>query len=72
MADEQTAVPDGTAVRVALWRAMHVQVDTPPHAPRVLAHSVVAAARNDETQHPATSKRSLDSSAAILGTRQME
>jgi methyltransferase (TIGR00027 family) len=31
MADEQTAAPDGTAVRVALWRAMHVQVDPPPH-----------------------------------------
>jgi methyltransferase (TIGR00027 family) len=27
MADE----PDSTAVRVALWRAMHVQVDAPPH-----------------------------------------
>jgi methyltransferase (TIGR00027 family) len=23
--------PDGTAVRVALWRAMHAQVDAPPH-----------------------------------------
>ncbi len=23
--------PDGTAVRTALWRAMHVQVDPPPH-----------------------------------------
>jgi methyltransferase (TIGR00027 family) len=31
MADERTAVPDGTAVRVALWRAMHVQLDPPPH-----------------------------------------
>jgi methyltransferase (TIGR00027 family) len=31
MADEQTTVPDSTAVRVALWRAMHVQVDPPPH-----------------------------------------
>jgi len=31
MADEHTAAPDGTAVRVALWRAMHVQVDPPPH-----------------------------------------
>jgi methyltransferase (TIGR00027 family) len=29
-ADSQTA-PDSTAVRVALWRAMHVQVDPPPH-----------------------------------------
>jgi methyltransferase (TIGR00027 family) len=26
-----TAVPDSTAVRVALWRAMHVLVDAPPH-----------------------------------------
>ena len=31
MADEQLAEPDSTAVRVALWRAMHVQVDPPPH-----------------------------------------
>ena len=31
MVDQQTAEPDGTAVRVALWRAMHVQVDAPPH-----------------------------------------
>jgi methyltransferase (TIGR00027 family) len=28
---KQTAAPDSTAVRVALWRAMHVQVDPPPH-----------------------------------------
>jgi methyltransferase (TIGR00027 family) len=26
-----SASPDTTAVRVALWRAMHVQVDPPPH-----------------------------------------
>lgn len=31
MADEQVAEPDQTAVRVALWRAMHVLVDAPPH-----------------------------------------
>jgi len=31
MADEQTEAAEGTAVRVALWRAMHVQVDPPPH-----------------------------------------
>ncbi len=31
MADDQTEGPEGTAVRVALWRAMHVQVDPPPH-----------------------------------------
>ncbi|KJE22104.1 methyltransferase, TIGR00027 family [Frankia torreyi] len=27
----RTAEPDNTAVRVALWRAVHVQVDPPPH-----------------------------------------
>lgn len=28
---EQDAGPDSTAVRVALWRALHVQIDPPPH-----------------------------------------
>jgi len=28
---QQIAAADSTAVRVALWRAMHVQVDPPPH-----------------------------------------
>jgi len=32
MGDELSAVPDSTAVRVALWRALHVQIDPPPHA----------------------------------------
>jgi hypothetical protein len=31
MHDERPALPDSTAVRVALWRAMHMQVDRPPH-----------------------------------------
>jgi methyltransferase (TIGR00027 family) len=31
VADEQVTEPDHTAVRVALWRAMHVRVDAPPH-----------------------------------------
>ena len=31
MADQQAEAAEGTAVRVALWRAMHVQVDPPPH-----------------------------------------
>lgn len=31
MYEDQTAGPDSTAARVALWRAMHVQVDPPPH-----------------------------------------
>lgn len=31
MSDSRVEVPDNTAVRVALWRAMHVQVDAAPH-----------------------------------------
>lgn len=31
MHDRQVAAPDNTAVRVALWRALHVRVDSPPH-----------------------------------------
>ena len=29
--DRHAVAPDSTAVRVALWRALHVQVDPPPH-----------------------------------------
>src|ERR1051325_11296843 len=29
--DEREPAPDDTAVRVALWRALHVEVDPPPH-----------------------------------------
>lgn len=29
--NDGTTAPDSTAVRVALWRALHVQVDSPPH-----------------------------------------
>jgi methyltransferase (TIGR00027 family) len=29
--DKQVAVPDNTAVRTALWRALHMEVDSPPH-----------------------------------------
>lgn len=31
MTEKQIAGPDSTAVRVALWRAMHVQGDPPSH-----------------------------------------
>ena len=31
MGDKRAAAADSTAVRVALWRAMHVQIDSPPH-----------------------------------------
>ena len=31
MDDRQAVAPDSTAVRVALWRALHLEVDAPPH-----------------------------------------
>ncbi len=31
MRDTHEAAPDSTAARVALWRALHVEVDAPPH-----------------------------------------
>jgi methyltransferase (TIGR00027 family) len=31
MSNEETFMPDSTAARVALWRALHVQSDLPPH-----------------------------------------
>ena len=31
MADKRAVAPDNTAVRVALWRALHVEVDPAPH-----------------------------------------
>jgi methyltransferase (TIGR00027 family) len=31
MTEKPKAEPDSTAVRVALWRALHVEVDPPPH-----------------------------------------
>jgi O-methyltransferase involved in polyketide biosynthesis len=31
MQGKQITAPENTAVRVALWRALHVQVDPPPH-----------------------------------------
>ncbi len=31
MSDDQTGAPESSAERVALWRALHVQFDPPPH-----------------------------------------
>src|SRR5262249_59702177 len=29
--DRRAAAPDSTAARVALWRALHLEIDAPPH-----------------------------------------
>jgi len=52
MADEETAVADSTAVRVALWRAMHVQVDAPPHVLEDEVGLQLAAPDDDWRQRP--------------------
>jgi O-methyltransferase involved in polyketide biosynthesis len=31
MPENPNAMPESTAVRVALWRALHIEVDAPPH-----------------------------------------
>jgi hypothetical protein len=31
MPNKQVAVPENTAARTALWRALHVEVNSPPH-----------------------------------------
>ena len=31
MTDQHAEEPDNTAVRTALWRALHVEIDPPPH-----------------------------------------
>jgi methyltransferase (TIGR00027 family) len=31
MEHKETSAPDGTAVRVALWRELHMEIDPPPH-----------------------------------------
>ncbi|HEX3246202.1 MAG TPA: class I SAM-dependent methyltransferase [Chloroflexota bacterium] len=31
MSDKQDMAPDSTAARVALWRALHMEIDPPPH-----------------------------------------
>jgi len=56
----QRTVPDNTAVRTALWRALHVQVDAPPH---VLVDGggsgLVDAARRGRLRHHAAGGRRL-------------
>jgi methyltransferase (TIGR00027 family) len=52
MHDDQMTAPDSTAVRVALWRAMHVQVDPPPHVLEDEIGLRLAAPDNDWRQRP--------------------
>jgi methyltransferase (TIGR00027 family) len=61
MPDERAAGPDSTAVRTALWRAMHVQVDPPPHVLEDEIGLKLAAPdegwRNRKDMHPQWTRR---------------
>ena len=46
------ATPDSTAERVALWRAMHVQVDSPPHVLEDVVGLALAAPSGDWRSRP--------------------
>lgn len=66
MPDETTAGPDSTAVRVALWRALHVQVDPPP---RVLEDEIglrLAAPEEDWRSRPDMNPRFTSVRASIV------
>ena len=52
MDNEQTATADSTAVRVALWRAMHVQIDALPHILEDELGLKLAAPDNDWRRRP--------------------
>src|SRR5689334_3268749 len=52
MHDDRTATPDSTAVRVALWRAMHVRVDPTPHVLEDEIGLKLVAPDDDWLRHP--------------------
>ncbi|CAB3768372.1 class I SAM-dependent methyltransferase [Paraburkholderia humisilvae] len=68
MADQRTAAPDSTAVRVALWRALHVEVDAQPHVIEDEVGLQLAAPDADWRQRPdMTAAATSGYRAAIVG-----
>jgi len=52
MADNPALIPDNTAVRVALWRALHVQADAAPHVFEDVVGLAIAAPDADWQKRP--------------------
>ncbi|QTZ90097.1 class I SAM-dependent methyltransferase [Streptomyces auratus] len=69
MADEQTEAPDNTAVRTALWRAMHVQVDPPPHVLEDEIGLQLAAPGDDWRRRPDMDPRTTSAFRAAMVAR---
>jgi methyltransferase (TIGR00027 family) len=66
MADKQAIAPDNTAVRVALWRALHVRADAPPHVFEDEIGLKLAAPDDDWTSRPDMSPFTRSFRAAII------
>jgi len=69
MADEQIGAPDSTAVRTALWRAMHVQVDPPPHVLKDEIGLQLAAPGDDWRRRPDMDARATSAFRAAMVAR---
>ncbi len=52
MAGTSRIIPDNTAVRVALWRALHVEIDPPPHVIEDVVGLELAAPAEDWRNRP--------------------
>lgn len=66
MTDQEIAEPDDTAVRVALWRALHLQVDAPPNVFEDRVGLELAAPDDDWTSRPDMSPFTKPFRASIL------
>jgi len=69
MADQRTETPDSTAVRTALWRAMHVQVDPPPHVLEDEIGLQLAAPGDDWRRRPDMDARATSAIRAAMVAR---
>lgn len=66
MSEKTPPTPDNTAVRVALWRALHVEADPPPHVLEDVVGLQLAAPRADWRSRPDMSPFTRPFRASIL------
>ncbi|NUP41364.1 MAG: class I SAM-dependent methyltransferase [Streptomyces sp.] len=69
MADEETGAPESSAVRVALWRAMHLEVDSPPHVLEDEIGRELAAPEEDWRRRPDMDPRATSGFRASIVAR---
>ncbi|MDW6065758.1 class I SAM-dependent methyltransferase [Streptomyces sp. FXJ1.4098] len=69
MADEQTEAPESSAVRVALWRAMHLEADSPPHVLEDEIGLQLAAPEEDWRRRPDMDQRATSGFRAAIVAR---